>query len=70
MDTDDDFHGAAFYVSCRTRADWVDEETDVLVARLKFLATAPRLVFTWGTWRRTRKVSRRKGPHPGKLGSP
>jgi hypothetical protein len=65
MGTDDDFHGAAFYVTRRMRAEWVDEDSKVLVARLKFLNTAPRLVLTWGSCRKPRK-----SPHPGKLGSP
>jgi len=51
---DDDFNGAAFYVSKRTPAEWLRDPPAVLAARFTFLAEAPRLVFTWGTWRRRR----------------
>ena len=49
------FHEAAFYVTRRMRAEWANEETGVLVERLKFMETAPRLAVTWGTSRKPRK---------------
>jgi DTW domain-containing protein YfiP len=65
-----DFHEAAFYVTRRMRAEWANEETEVLVERLRFMHKAPRLVLTWGTWRKPRKCLARKVPPPRQLGSP
>jgi hypothetical protein len=58
------FHEAAFYVTRRTRAKWADEETGVLVERLKFMDKSPRLALTWGTCRKPRKRLARKVPPP------
>ena len=58
------FHEAAFYVTRRMRAEWVNEETGVLVERLKFMDKAPRLALTWGTCRKTRKCLTPKVPPP------
>jgi hypothetical protein len=61
---DDDFHAAAFYVSQRKRADWVNDPAGLLVARFTLLAASPRLVFTWGTWRAPpRRRARRPADH-------
>ena len=69
----DTFHEAAFYVTRRMRAEWANEETGVLIERLKFMCMdkAPRLVVTWGTCRKPRKcVARKVAPRPHLLGSP
>jgi hypothetical protein len=58
------FHEAAFYVTRRMRAEWANDESGVLVERLKFMHKAPRLVLTWGTWRKPRKRPARKPPAP------
>ena len=60
----DTFHEAAFYVPRRMRAEWANEETGVLIELLKFMHKAPRLVLTWGTWRKPRKRLTRKAPPP------
>ena len=60
----DNFHEAAFYVTRRMRAEWTNQETGVLIERLKFMAKAPRLALTWGTCRKPRKCLARKVPPP------
>jgi len=42
--------------------DRADEETGVLVERLKFMDKAPRLALTWGTCRKPRRCLARKVP--------
>jgi hypothetical protein len=59
-----ELHDAAFYVTRRMRAKWSNEETDVLVVRLKFMDKAPRLAVTWGTCRKPRKRLANKVPPP------
>jgi hypothetical protein len=54
-------HPAAFYVTQRKPADWLHDDDAVLVERFKFVAKAPRLLFTLGTWRKTRRKSQRRG---------
>jgi hypothetical protein len=54
------FHEAAFYVTRRMRAVWATEETAILIERLTFMDTAPRLVCTWGSCRNPRKRLARK----------
>jgi hypothetical protein len=58
------FHEAAFYVTRRMRAEWVNEETGVLIERLKFMDKAPRLALTWGTCRKQRNCLAGKVPPP------
>ncbi len=58
------FHEAAFYVTRRLRAEWVNDETGVLIVRLKFMDKAPRLAVTWGSWRKASKRVARKVPPP------
>jgi hypothetical protein len=61
---DDDFHAAAYYVSRRKPADWVNDPAALLVARFTLLVERPRLVFTWGTWRAPpRRRARRPADH-------
>jgi hypothetical protein len=62
MGQHDTFHEAAFYVTRRMRAEWANEETGVLVERLKFMHNAPRLALTWGTCRKPRRCLARKVP--------
>jgi hypothetical protein len=64
MGQGDPFHEAAFYITRRMRSEWVNEETDVLIERLKFMDKAPRLALTWGTRRNPRKGLGRKIPPP------
>jgi hypothetical protein len=52
---DDDFHRAAFYVSKRTPAEWLQDPPAVLAVRFKLIAEKPHFVATWGTWRAPRR---------------
>ena len=60
---DGGFHAAAFYVSQRRPAAWLQDPAAVLALRFTFLAETPRLVFTWGTWR---APPRRRARRPAK----
>jgi hypothetical protein len=60
---DDDFNGAAFYVSKRTPAEWLKDPSAVLAARFTLIAEKLRFVATWGTWRAPRR--RRHPPSRG-----
>jgi hypothetical protein len=54
----DNFVPAAFYVSKQKPADWAKDSAAVVVVRFKLLEESPRLVFTWGTWRKARGRSK------------
>jgi hypothetical protein len=62
-------HPVAFYVTQRKPADWLHDDDAVLVERFEFVAKAPRLLFTLGTWRAHRKRPSQKYPSPRKLGN-
>jgi len=64
MGQDDTFHEAVFYITRRMRSEWVNEETGVLIERLKFMDKAPRLALTWGTRRKPRRCLTPKVPPP------
>jgi hypothetical protein len=51
----------AFYVSKRKPADWAKDNTAEIVVRFKLLEESPRLVSTWGTWRKRRTGKQREG---------
>jgi hypothetical protein len=59
---DDAFHKAAFYVSQRKRADWLNDSAAVIAARFTLIAEKPRSVVSWGTWRTPK---RRRSVPPG-----
>lgn len=59
-------HPAPRYVTRRTRSDLANESTPVLVGKMELAIERPHMVFSFGTWR----ASKKRRPHPGKVGNP